>query len=92
MLSASRTLCWARAVLSKLAQRLGGSFEMVFKDENVQLKLCEQHCAKLAVVECTVSDEAVWRERLDSRCRRQDDSAQAHKPKSWEALQTLIDG
>ena len=60
-----------------------------------EVKQASDACsAKLLVVECFMSDQRVWRLRLEKRvAREQNDGssfANDHKPQSWEELQSLL--
>ena len=42
------------------------------------------------VVDCTCSDEALWRGRLERRGCEEEGGDRAHKPGSWGQLQALL--
>ncbi|CAI0467413.1 unnamed protein product [Linum tenue] len=46
--------------------------------------------ARLLIVECRPSDEALWRERLEQRGG--EEGASSHKPSTWRDLRRLIEG
>jgi energy-coupling factor transporter ATP-binding protein EcfA2 len=48
-----------------------------------------QHGAKLTLVECCPTDEALWAQRLDARGRADSGTTRAHKPGSWADLQAV---
>jgi hypothetical protein len=50
-----------------------------------------QHGATLVVVECSMANDRVWRQRLEARAEQTADTNCAHKPASWTQLQQLLD-
>ena len=54
--------------------------------------LAAHHGASVAVVECRCSDEAAWRARLERRAVQDSGSCRAHRPGSWEKLQSVVEG
>jgi hypothetical protein len=50
-----------------------------------------QHGATLILVECHLSSETVWRQRLEARAEQIADTSCAHKPTRWAQLQQLLD-
>ena len=51
-----------------------------------------QHSALIAIVDCHISNTALWQERVEQRAKLDQDSERSHKPQSWAALQQLIAG
>ncbi len=49
-----------------------------------------QHGYRTLVVECSLSDSALWKKRLQSRASKESDSETSHKPQTWEQLQLLL--
>ena len=54
--------------------------------------IAQRHGALVAVVECSCSDDEVWRERLERRAGLDAGSNRSHKPASWGQLQALLLG
>lgn len=54
------------------------------------LPLPEQHGARLALVELLPGDEALWRQRVEARGRRDAGTDHAHKPGSWADIQAVL--
>lgn len=46
--------------------------------------------AKVVVVECSCSDEVLWRQRLEQRGQQDAGTPQAHKPGTWAVLQATL--
>ncbi|KAH7661053.1 P-loop containing nucleoside triphosphate hydrolase protein [Dioscorea alata] len=51
------------------------------------LDLSRRHSARLVVVECVAGDVAEWKRRIETRV-----GDSWHKPRSWEDLETLLQG
>jgi hypothetical protein len=49
-----------------------------------------QHDANLALVECVIGDDGMWRHRLEQRGRQDAGTQREHKPGSWAAAQHVI--
>ncbi|GAX76530.1 hypothetical protein CEUSTIGMA_g3976.t1 [Chlamydomonas eustigma] len=52
--------------------------------------IAEQYGARVTVIECICSDEALWRVRLETRSALDSGSSKVHKPKSWAQIQALM--
>lgn len=55
--------------------------------------LATNYQARLLIVECRPSDEAVWRTRLEGRATRDEGSGTGwHKPSTWRDIERLLEG
>ncbi|CAK0784817.1 hypothetical protein CVIRNUC_008021 [Coccomyxa viridis] len=52
--------------------------------------LARKHGYSTIIVQCTLSDTAVWRTRLHSRMLQAKSAEASHKPQTWDQLQHLL--
>eukprot|EP00775_Hariotina_reticulata_P008623 gene8623-8804_t len=52
--------------------------------------LAQQHGAQLALIECSASNEQLWRQQLEARGQQHAATTAAHKPQTWQEMQELL--